>query len=77
MSSQKRESSRTLKTEEGQDAYCWGGFHPVYLGQVYNGKYEVLRKLGSGRYSTVWLVRNKEYDLFIYPGKRTVNNSHI
>ncbi|KAI2101906.1 hypothetical protein LOZ34_005632 [Ophidiomyces ophidiicola] len=45
---------------EGPEVYCPGGFHPVYLGEVYNGEYEVLRKIGSGGYSTVWLVRNRE-----------------
>lgn len=46
--------------EEGEDSYYKGGFHPVRLGDVYNGKYKVFRKLGYGRYSTVWLVRNQE-----------------
>lgn len=46
--------------EEGNARYCPGGFHPVRLGEVYGSKYEVLRKLGFGQYSTVWLVRNRE-----------------
>jgi serine/threonine-protein kinase SRPK3 len=46
--------------EEGKIRYRKGGFHPVRLGEVYNAKYKVLRKLGYGRYSTVWLVRNQE-----------------
>ncbi|WEW56931.1 serine/threonine protein kinase [Emydomyces testavorans] len=49
----------TLSPEEGPQVYHPGGFHPVHLGEVYNGKYKVLRKLGFGRYSTVWLVQNK------------------
>ncbi|KAH8653134.1 kinase-like domain-containing protein [Tricladium varicosporioides] len=44
--------------EEGKDAYRLGGFHPVYTGDVYNGRYEVLQKIGYGRYSTVWLVKD-------------------
>jgi serine/threonine-protein kinase SRPK3 len=48
--------------DEGRDAYVVGGFHPVYIGETYaDGAYEVLRKLGYGRYSTVWLVRNLRY----------------
>ncbi|KAF2161550.1 hypothetical protein M409DRAFT_27948 [Zasmidium cellare ATCC 36951] len=44
--------------EEGLAVYRPGGFHPVRLGEVCGEKYRVLRKLGYGQYSTVWLVRN-------------------
>ena len=44
--------------EEGRDAYHPGGFHPVYIGDVYASKYEVMSKIGYGRYSTVWLVKD-------------------
>ena len=34
-----------------------GGYHPVRIGDVFaNGRYRVLRKLGWGHFSTVWLV---------------------
>ncbi|VDL89331.1 unnamed protein product, partial [Schistocephalus solidus] len=32
-----------------------GGYHPVKIGQMYNGRYHVVRKLGWGHFSTVWL----------------------
>lgn len=48
----------TRTIEEGDGRYQQGGFHPVHLGETYNDKYAVLRKLGYGRYSTVWLVRD-------------------
>ena len=44
--------------EEGKSAYRPGGFHPVYIGDVYNDRYKVLNKIGYGVYSTVWLVRD-------------------
>ncbi|GAB1320079.1 hypothetical protein MFIFM68171_10289 [Madurella fahalii] len=44
--------------EEGRDAYRPGGFHPVYIGDVYADKYKILNKIGYGVYSTVWLVRD-------------------
>lgn len=44
--------------EEGRNAYRPGGFHPVYIGDVYNDRYKVLNKIGYGVYSTVWLVRD-------------------
>ncbi|KAK1836722.1 serine/threonine protein kinase [Podospora conica] len=44
--------------EEGRDAYKPGGLHPVYIGDVYADKYEVMSKIGWGKYSTVWLVKD-------------------
>ncbi|ERT00665.1 CMGC/SRPK protein kinase [Sporothrix schenckii ATCC 58251] len=44
--------------EEGAEVYRTGGFHPVYIGDVYAGKYKILNKIGFGVYSTVWLVRD-------------------
>lgn len=32
-----------------------GGYHPVQIGDIYNRKYCVIRKLGWGHFSTVWL----------------------
>ncbi|OBT69953.1 hypothetical protein VE03_00494 [Pseudogymnoascus sp. 23342-1-I1] len=42
----------------GGDVYRPGGFHPVYIGDVYHDKYKVLNKIGYGVYSTVWLARD-------------------
>ncbi|KAL5244219.1 hypothetical protein ACI65C_011629 [Semiaphis heraclei] len=40
--------------EESSD-YCKGGYHPVQIGDVFQNRYHVLRKLGWGHFSTVWL----------------------
>lgn len=32
--------------EEGRHAYRQGGFHPVFLGDVFNKRYKVLNKIG-------------------------------
>ncbi|VUZ42345.1 unnamed protein product [Hymenolepis diminuta] len=40
--------------EDPQD-YVKGGYHPVKIGQMYNQRYHVVRKLGWGHFSTVWL----------------------
>jgi len=40
--------------EESSD-YCKGGYHPVQIGDVFLTRYHVLRKLGWGHFSTVWL----------------------
>ncbi|RAL13843.1 serine protein kinase [Aspergillus homomorphus CBS 101889] len=48
----------TLPCEWAED-YRPGGYHPVVLGDVFNnGQYKVIRKLGEGSYSTVWLARD-------------------
>ncbi|GFH28583.1 serine/threonine-protein kinase SRPK, partial [Haematococcus lacustris] len=45
--------------DEGIEDYKKGGYHPVNIGETYHaGKYTVLRKLGWGHFSTVWLVIN-------------------
>jgi len=50
-------SSAESDVEEGRGSYKPGRFHPVYIGDIYAEKYEVLSKIGYGVYSTVWLVR--------------------
>nr|CAD2173165.1 unnamed protein product [Meloidogyne enterolobii] len=35
--------------------YRRGGYHPVRLGELFNRRYLVLRKLGWGQFSTVWM----------------------
>ncbi|KAK0749692.1 serine protein kinase [Schizothecium vesticola] len=46
---------------EWVEDYHPGGYHPVHLGNVFNNQYKVLRKLGKGSYSTVWLARDLKY----------------
>ncbi|KHN94389.1 serine/threonine-protein kinase SRPK2 [Metarhizium album ARSEF 1941] len=45
--------------EEDSEDYCKGGYHPVQVGEKFkDGKYTVVRKLGWGHFSTVWLSRD-------------------
>ena len=46
--------------DEGADGYKPGGYHPVEVGDVYNSRYLVLKKLGWGHFSTVWLVEDEK-----------------
>ncbi|CAN0048715.1 unnamed protein product [Lampetra fluviatilis] len=41
--------------QEDPADYCKGGYHPVFVGEVYSERYRVVRKLGWGHFSTVWL----------------------
>lgn len=47
--------------EEGAAAYHSRGFHPVYIGDVFQDRYQVLNKIGYGVYSTVWLVKDLKH----------------
>ena len=43
--------------------YIKGGYCPVAVGEFYLDRYQVIRKLGWGVYSTVWLAwdSNRSY----------------
>lgn len=43
--------------QEDDTQYCRGGYHPVVIGDVFDNRYRVVRKLGWGHFSTVWLCR--------------------
>lgn len=52
---------------EEPDYYKPGGFHPVTLGDTFRqDQYTILRKLGYGQYSTVWLARDSKYVVYRY-----------
>ena len=44
--------------EEFLDRYRPGLYHPVKLGDIFNNRYRILRKLGWGLQSTVWLAKD-------------------
>ncbi|KFY13670.1 hypothetical protein V491_06331 [Pseudogymnoascus sp. VKM F-3775] len=51
---------------EWAESYHPGGYHPVHLGDVFNnGRYKVMRKLGEGAYSTVWLARDVKDNRYV------------
>lgn len=50
-----------LAEEEDLKDYAPGGYHPCYIGETYkNEKYTLVRKLGWGHFSTVWLARDND-----------------
>ncbi|KAG8861861.1 serine/threonine protein kinase, CMGC group [Serendipita sp. 411] len=63
MSSYKSTGQTTSELDEEEDweDYKPGGYHPVHIGDEFSdGRYVVVRKLGWGHFSTVWLARDKK-----------------
>ncbi|CCX08292.1 Similar to Serine/threonine-protein kinase SKY1; acc. no. Q03656 [Pyronema omphalodes CBS 100304] len=55
------EDETNTADEEDYEDYCEGGYHPVQVGETFKeGRYEVIRKLGWGHFSTVWLSRDNQ-----------------
>ncbi|CAJ2503416.1 Uu.00g108100.m01.CDS01 [Anthostomella pinea] len=58
-SSGAEDAAENTADEEDSEDYCKGGYHPVQIGEKFkDGKYTVVRKLGWGHFSTVWLSRD-------------------
>ncbi|CAK94863.1 unnamed protein product (macronuclear) [Paramecium tetraurelia] len=51
--------------EEGIKNYQIGRFHPVFIGEVFHGRYVVIQKLGYGNFSTVWLAKDFKTNTFV------------
>ncbi|KAM3877944.1 SRSF protein kinase 3-like [Diretmus argenteus] len=41
--------------QENPADYCIGGYCPVEIGEIFTDRYQVVKKLGWGHFSTVWL----------------------
>lgn len=51
--------------EEDWEDYVKGGYHPVKIGDSFSdGRYIVVRKLGWGHFSTVWLAQDAKCVFF-------------
>ncbi|KAJ1551668.1 serine/threonine protein kinase, CMGC group [Nowakowskiella sp. JEL0078] len=60
---EEEEEDKYSEEEEDLEDYCRGGYHPVRIGDVFNdNRYIILRKLGWGHFSTVWLARDQKYN---------------
>ncbi|KAH8114263.1 kinase-like protein [Phellopilus nigrolimitatus] len=58
-------SSHSVMTEDEEDweDYVKGGYHPVHIGDAFSdGRYIVVRKLGWGHFSTVWLAKDTKFN---------------
>lgn len=46
--------------QESREDYRRGGYHPVKIGDLFLQRYHVIRKIGWGHFSTVWLCWDLE-----------------
>jgi len=51
--------------QEAPSDYCKGGYHPVKIGDLFHNRYHVIRKLGWGHFSTVWLCWDLQEKKFV------------
>ncbi|RSL74670.1 hypothetical protein CEP51_011510 [Fusarium floridanum] len=51
--------------EEGMPEYNADHFYPVRLGEVFNGRFQTVAKLGYGSSSTIWLARDLEEHQYV------------
>ncbi|KAJ3544981.1 hypothetical protein NM208_g2747 [Fusarium decemcellulare] len=50
---------------EWGEAYHPGGYHPIHLGDVVQNRCRIIRKLGWGQFSTVWLAIDTQLDRYV------------
>ena len=63
---------------EDLEDYRWGGYHPIQLGDdLSNRRYHVVHKLGYGRSSTVWLVRDRVENQYVSLKVLTARHSEL
>lgn len=51
--------------QEDPNDYCKGGYHHVKIGDLFHDRYHVIRKLGWGHFSTVWLCWDLQAKHFV------------
>uniref|UniRef100_A0A8C5CHN7 non-specific serine/threonine protein kinase n=1 Tax=Gadus morhua TaxID=8049 RepID=A0A8C5CHN7_GADMO len=51
--------------QESSEDYCVGGYYAVEIGEIFIDRYQVVRKLGWGHFSTVWLCWDMEKSHFV------------
>ncbi|KAK7001728.1 SRSF protein kinase 2, partial [Halocaridina rubra] len=59
-----RNFSRKKKADKNHE-YGVGGYHPVKIGDLFYNRYHVIRKLGWGHFSTVWLCWDLQAKRFV------------
>jgi serine/threonine-protein kinase SRPK3 len=61
---------------EDIEKYRPGGYHPVNLDDILDGKYKVIHKLGHGGFATIWLARVLQDNRYVALKILTANASN-
>jgi len=57
---------QTEEEQEDPEEYCKGGYHYVKIGEsLCDGRYLVIRKIGWGTFSTVWLCLDQYLNKYV------------
>ncbi|PKX99960.1 kinase-like protein [Aspergillus campestris IBT 28561] len=64
-----------LEGVERLENYRPGGYHPVQIGDHFQGRYRVVHKLGYGSYSTTWLARDERLNTYVAVKVCTANSN--
>ncbi|KAG7276006.1 hypothetical protein CRUP_028563 [Coryphaenoides rupestris] len=51
--------------QESSEDYCLGGYYAVDIGEIFIDRYQVVKKLGWGHFSTVWLCWDMAKSRFV------------
>ena len=57
--------NRKKLDQEDPSQYKKGGYHPVEIGDMFENRYLVIKKLGWGVFSTVWLCRDEVQETYV------------
>ncbi|KAL4885693.1 kinase-like domain-containing protein [Aspergillus karnatakaensis] len=64
-----------LEGVERLENYQKGGYHPIKIGDHFQGRYQVVHKLGYGSYSTTWLARDEQSHKYVAVKVCTANSN--
>uniref|UniRef100_A0A6C0CKJ0 non-specific serine/threonine protein kinase n=1 Tax=viral metagenome TaxID=1070528 RepID=A0A6C0CKJ0_9ZZZZ len=59
------DASSSSSENEPQDEYGVNGYMNVNLGELYNNRYKIVKKLGWGVFSTVWAAKDEKRDRWV------------
>ncbi len=61
-----QDSGNETEEQENPNEYCEGGYHHLRIGdKLHKQRYSVIRKIGWGTFSTVWLCFDQRFNKYV------------